>query len=246
MPATKTIRVWDLPTRLFHWSLVTLVALAWYFVKQGDIANHALCGQWILVLILFRLVWGVMGSTTARFSHFVRNPMAAIAYLRSVLNGQKIQEIGHNPAGAFMILALLFAFGLQAAVGLFTKEDDFAYFNGPLLHWITPEQSTLLTQYHREAAWILLLLVTVHVLVNLIYLFGLKENLIRPMITGTKMIDADSDLKPPHLGNPWVGLVLFLMLSGMVWGGLKMAAPPAAAITPATQQDVPRELEDWE
>ncbi|MBF0587852.1 MAG: cytochrome b/b6 domain-containing protein [Magnetococcales bacterium] len=246
MKATEIIQVWDLPTRLFHWSLVALVVLAWYFVKQADMNAHALCGQWILVLILFRMVWGVIGGETARFARFVRGPGAAIAYLRGLFGGQKSHEVGHNPAGAFMILALLFATGAQATIGLFTKEDDFSYFDAPLAHWITSPQAEFLTQIHRDWAGMLLLLVAIHVVVNLIYLIWLKENLIRPMITGFKAVEVETVKHGPRLGNIWLGLTVLMISSGIVFGGLKFAVLQSADLSPANPQEVAQEVDDWE
>src|SRR5215470_756496 len=119
--SAQRIRIWDLPIRLFHWTLVVLMAVS-YFTGQagGDwMKLHFWSGYTILTLLLFRIAWGFVGSTTARFSNFVRGPRAGASYLRSLVLGQSTFDVGHNPVGGLMVVVLLLAVLVQVAVGLF-------------------------------------------------------------------------------------------------------------------------------
>ncbi|ABK45186.1 cytochrome B561 [Magnetococcus marinus MC-1] len=180
------IKVWDLPTRLFHWSLVAVVAGSFYTVKTSQMALHAYLGYGVLTLVLWRLGWGLWGSSTSRFSQFVRGPRVVLAYLRSLLAGQPHGHYGHNPAGAMMIVALLLVLLLQGLGGLFASENTFLFFDGPLVHWVGAAWSETLTFWHKSSGSLLMVLVGLHVLANLLYLLLFRQNLVRPMLTGLR------------------------------------------------------------
>ena len=134
--ASVTIKVWDAPVRLFHWLLAVLVAVS---VSTGYIGGnvmrwHVWSGCAILGLLIFRLLWGFAGSTTARFAHFVRGPRAALGYARGLLSRSPSHTPGHNPLGGWMVLLLLASAALQAGTGLFSN-DDIAT-EGPLDHLV--------------------------------------------------------------------------------------------------------------
>src|SRR5215831_19954693 len=118
------IRVWDLPVRLFHWVLVILLAVSYFSGRAGVMKVHFWSGYAILTLLLFRIAWGFVGSTTARFSDFVRAPRTGANYLKSLVLGQSTFDVGHNPIGGLMVVVLLFAVLLQVAVGLFSADTD--------------------------------------------------------------------------------------------------------------------------
>src|SRR5215813_9271872 len=130
----ERIRIWDAPTRLFHWTLAVLIAVS-YFTGQagGDwMKFHFWSGYAILTLLLFRIAWGFVGSTTARFSHFIAGPSAAIDHLRKLGGADKPREVGHNPLGGAMVVLLIFGVLLQVAAGLFSADTDTGMVNGPL------------------------------------------------------------------------------------------------------------------
>ncbi|MEG3640289.1 cytochrome b/b6 domain-containing protein [Magnetococcus sp. PR-3] len=184
MMTPQPITIWDLPTRLFHWLLVLLIVGSVYTVKTTQMTLHAQFGYAILTLVLWRVGWGVWGSATSRFSHFVKGPGAVFAYLRTLLAGQPAHHVGHNPAGALMIVALLALLLVQGVGGLFASENTFLFFDGPLVHWVGAEWSETITFWHKGAFNLLIALVAIHVLVNLLYLWLFKHNLILPMVTG--------------------------------------------------------------
>jgi cytochrome b len=182
----QDVLVWDLPTRLFHWLLVLCVAVS---VVTGNIGGlymryHEWSGVTILVLVLFRIVWGLVGGRYVRFSAFVAGPRAVMGYARDLLNRAHQRYLGHNPLGGWSILAMLAALGVQAGTGLFANDDIIT--EGPLAHWIGKGLSDLLTRVHLLNKGVLMTLVGVHVLAVVFYHLVKHENLLVPMITGHK------------------------------------------------------------
>jgi cytochrome b len=180
MPAAAPhrIRVWDLPTRLFHWTLAALVVASFATVKNGAMVWHERLGYAALALVLFRIVWGFVGGRYARFASFVRGPGAVLGYLRAAVP----QSPGHNPLGALSVLGLLAVVGFQAASGLFAN-DDIA-FEGPLAKHVSGATSSLLTTLHRLNENVILALVALHLAAVLYYRLGRKQDLVRPMLSG--------------------------------------------------------------
>jgi cytochrome b len=181
----KIIRVWDLPIRLFHWLLFVGIILSFVTVKIGGNAMswHALSGYCVLSLIVFRILWGFVGSYHARFIHFVPSPKGLIHFLM----GKAKAGLGHNPLGALSVLALLFSVGLQAVTGLFAN-DDIA-FEGPFAKFISSGTVELLTSIHRQNEIVLIILIALHLCAILYYQKFKGENLIKPMLVGDKEID---------------------------------------------------------
>lgn len=210
--APARVRVWDLPVRLFHWSIVVLIAVSWVAADQGFMRVHLWSGSALLALLLFRLAWGVFGSTTARFGDFVRSPRAVFGYLRALGGAQKVLHAGHNPAGGWMVVALLAILCAQVATGLFA--NDGLKFMGPLALHVTADTSDRLTTLHGWLFNILLLLVYLHIVAVFFYLFVKRENLVTPMLTGRKF-----DHQVPHgltlrFTRGWLAWTLFLVSAG--------------------------------
>lgn len=180
----QQVRVWDLPVRLFHWSLVALVALSWLSAENGYMKLHLWSGLCLLTLLLFRIAWGCVGSTTARFADFARGPGRVLGYLRALRRGEHPLHAGHNPAGGWMVLALLAMLLLQAGIGLFS--NDGVHFNGPLAARISSGLSGRLTSLHGTLFDFILLLVWVHIVAVLYYRFVRGENLVAAMLGGRK------------------------------------------------------------
>jgi cytochrome b len=219
------IKVWDLPTRVFHWALFLAVTTAILTGLQGGnwMVWHERAGLLILGLLVFRLLWGVLGSTYARFAQFFPTPRKILAYLRGHWH-----EEGHNPLGALSVFALLFVLSLQAVSGLFSN-DDIA-FNGPLYDLVSKADSDWLTGLHRQGLWIIVALVGLHLLAVLFYTLVRRNNLVLPMITGWKPAPADGSGAKSARGGPLWALLLALAISGsVVWignGGLLPSPPP--------------------
>jgi cytochrome b len=175
------IRIWDLPTRLFHWLLVLAVIGSFVSVKLGGnvMIWHGRFGYVVLTLIFFRLIWGFVGTHHARFAHFIRSPKVIFAYLKN-----PAETPGHSPVGAISVLVLIGLFLTQALAGLFAS-DDIA-FDGPLAKYVASTWVELLTSFHRWNEWVLLALVGLHVGAILYYKYAKRINLISAMITGDK------------------------------------------------------------
>ncbi len=224
-PADKA-RVWDLPTRLFHWSLVVLVVAAFVTAKVGGnaMAWHGRLGLAILGLLVFRIAWGFVGSTYARFAQFVRGPAAIRAYLKGEWRGQ-----GHNPIGALSVLALLGVLAAQAATGLFAN-DDIA-FEGYLYPLVGSELSGKITGIHHLLEKALMLLVALHVGAIVFYARVRKHNLVKPMLTGW----ADGKPCESARGGGAVAFVAATLVAlAAVWAASGALLPPPPP-PPATE-----------
>lgn len=179
------IKIWDLPIRLFHWALVVSFAVSVISIEvYGNIEVHFISGLVVLGLIIFRLCWGFLGTSTAKFSNFYPSFTAAYRYLRS---DDKANKIGHSPLAAFAVYAMLLALLVQAASGLFS--DDEIYFTGPLNRFVGSDVVAILATVHFYTSRLLFVLVALHLLAIAWYFFKKKENLISPMVTGYKNID---------------------------------------------------------
>ncbi len=193
----RPIRVWDLPTRLFHWIIVILLGLSWLSVRRDWMELHFLSGYTILTLLLFRLAWGVVGSQTSRFASFLRSPLAAFAHLSRLHRREPDTEIGHNAAGGWMVLLMLVLLAIQVGTGL-CANDDIAR-EGPLASIVGKEWSDWLTRIHGINFTVLQVAVVLHLLAITAYAALKRQDLVRPMITGTKRLPVT--MPPPRLAS---------------------------------------------
>lgn len=216
----RTIRIWDLPVRIFHWALVALLTGVFVTGQIGGnlIVWHGRIGVAICGLLAFRLVWGFVGSTYARFSHFVPGPGRVLAYLRGQWQG-----VGHNPLGALSVLGLLTVLIFQVVSGLMGN-DDIA-FEGPLYAAVSKSTSDWLTSLHRQNVWLIGGLVVMHVLAIVFYARVKKDNLIKPMITGVKEVD-DPHVKPAQGGGLVPFIAALAVAAVTVWGASGGVLPP--------------------
>ena len=225
---THRIRVWDLPTRIFHWLLVVLVVASYVTGQMGGsmIEWHGRAGVAITGLLAFRIVWGIVGSTYARFVDFIPTPARLGVYLRG-----EWTRPGHNPLGALSVFALLGILLFQALSGLFSN-DDIA-FSGPLRQLVSADTTNWLSGLHRQNYWIIIAFVALHVSAVAFYGLVKKDNLVKPMITGVKE-DADPAHEPARGG----GLVAFIVALAIMAGVLYVAtgsfieAPPPPPVAP--------------
>jgi cytochrome b len=202
----RIIMVWDFPTRLFHWLLVIFVIISFVTGKIGGNAMqyHEWSGFMILTLLLFRLVWGFIGSRESRFMTFMRGPSAVFRYATTLLRSDSTHYRGHNPLGGWSIIAMLFALLVQAATGLFANDDIVT--EGPLFGWVSKATSDWLTGIHKLNHEVIIALVCVHVLAVLFYFFFKRENLVKPMITGVKHWSG-AEVEPAS-GRTWIAVVI--------------------------------------
>lgn len=212
----KKIRVWDLPTRVFHWSIVVLFIFSWVSAKIGGttMQYHLWSGYAMLSLVIFRVLWGVAGSETTRFAHFVRGPRTVMAHARAFLkSGYQSVALGHNALGGWSVLAMLFALALQTTTGLFANDDITT--EGPLYHLVSKATSDLISEIHSSAFYVLLALVVMHISAIVFYRVVHHENLLTPMLTGDKVVGQGT----PALrqASVWLALVLALAAGGAVY-----------------------------
>jgi cytochrome b len=227
----QRIRLWDLPTRLFHWLLAGLVVASFVSGKIGGNAMdwHGKFGLAILGLLAFRLVWGFAGSTYARFVSFLPTPAKVLAYLRGQWRG-----VGHNPLGAFSVFGLLLLLAFQVGTGLFGN-DDIA-FRGPLYELIGKDLSDRLTGLHKLSVNVLIALVTLHIVAIAFYVRVKKDDLIRPMLTGWKDV-APGEGASASGGGALPLAVALLVAVATVYGGSGAwlpTPPPPPVSAPAT------------
>jgi cytochrome b len=202
----RIIMVWDLPTRLFHWLLVFFVIISFVTGNIGGNAMqyHEWSGFIILTLLLFRLVWGFVGSRESRFMSFIRGPSAVISYARILLCRRSAHYLGHNPLGGWSIIALLLTLLIQAATGLFANDDIVT--EGPLFDWVGKATSDWITRIHKLNQQVIIALACVHVLAVLFYFFYKRENLVLPMITGGKRWSGPE--AEPATSSSWIAMVI--------------------------------------
>lgn len=206
------IRVWDAPTRLFHWAIVALLGISWLTESRGWMEFHFLSGYCVIVLLLFRLCWGVVGSQTARFAHFVRSPLAALRHLAHLHRPEPDTAIGHNAAGGWMVLVMLALLAVQVATGLCANDDGDT--EGPLFRYVGKDWSDWLSHIHAMNFQLIKLAVLAHVAAILAYVVLKRHDLVRPMITGRKHLPGS--LAPPVLVSPLRAVVLFAIAAGIV------------------------------
>lgn len=230
----RVVQVWDLPLRIFHWSLVIAIAAAYLTAEFGGsewMQWHGRIGAFILGLLVFRVVWGVIGTHHARFRTFVPTPARIAAYLRGAWRGA-----GHNPLGALSVIALLLLVGAQVLTGLFAN-DDIA-FAGPWSSWIDKSASDWLTGWHQQLFYLLAGLIGLHVLAILFYLLVRKSNLVTPMITGKRRHAGDEPITAINPGRRFAFAVS--LATAVAWFAFRDApAPPTDTVAP------PASTADW-
>jgi cytochrome b len=208
--------VWDLPVRLFHWTLAALILFSWWSVHNHHTDWHIWSGCAILTLLIFRLLWGFVGSSTARFSSFVRGPRAIARYWRGTWRG-----IGHNPLGALSVVALLAAVAMQVGLGLFSEDEDGLYM-GPLAQLISVDASDRARDLHEAWFNVVLAVIALH-LVAILYYRARGRKLTLPMITGRAELEPGAE--PMRPGKWWVALIC-LALGIAITRWIIAGAPP--------------------
>ena len=214
--ATSRVAIWDLPTRLFHWLLVGLVGLSWWSAEYRYDDLHIWFGIAVLTLLIFRVLWGLVGSSTARFANFVRGPKAVFGYLQGTWRG-----IGHSPLGALSVIALLVMIGVQVGLGLIASDED-GIMQGPLARLVSIDTGDWAREWHEELFNVLLALIGLHVAAIIFYRLRGKS-LVKPMITGRG--EVESGVRPMQPAKWWVAVLCLLVAIGITrW--VIAGAPP--------------------
>lgn len=207
--------IWDLPVRVVHWLLTVLICGSYYTVEiTGDMDTHMLIGQTVLCLLLFRVVWGFLGTRYARFENFVFKPAEVWTYARSFFSRTAAGYAGHNPMGSLAVFAMLFFIGVQVTTGLFATDGDF--YAGPLNDLVSNRAGNQITNLHEVNFSIIAILIGLHIVAVLFYLLYKRENLITPMITGNK-IDQSGSLEPIDGSRLGVAIAAILIVAGVVY-----------------------------
>lgn len=183
----NAVRIWDLPTRLFHWALAGLVITSIITAKLGGNAMdwHVRSGYAILALVLFRVLWGFAGSRHARFASFVVHPRTALRYAHDIAARAEKRCAGHNPLGSYSIIAMLASLATQGITGLFATDDIVT--QGPLARLVSDRASHLLTRIHDFNEIVLYALLALHLCAIAFFFLSRRENLVLPMVSGDKL-----------------------------------------------------------
>lgn len=218
-----SVKVWDWSLRVFHWSLPVLLFLLWFSATQSDnfdaLEHHMLLAQILLGLLIYRIIWGFIGTPAARFSHFITGPRSWGCYAMSILRRQPKAYLGHNPLGGLMVLLLLGALGFQLSTGLFTSDD--ILFSGPLVNSADRDTVRWMTGWHKRFFDWILILVGLHLLAIVMHKL-LGEGLVKAMFTGRKPLhDAAPDqhkVLPEPTSFPWLrfGITVIIAIT-CVW-----------------------------
>lgn len=198
----ERIAVWDLPLRAFHWSLVSAIAIAFLSSEEDSPLNqwHVMAGWVAGLLIVFRLVWGVVGGEHSRFTDFVR-PSHLGHHLRGLLRGKTEPSLGHNPLGALSVLVLLALVGATVSIGAFGGEAA--------------------GELHETTAWALLAFVAVHIGAVIVMSVLERENLVRAMVLGTKPAELHRGALPARRAGPLAFVIAIVVMVGAIFGVLR-------------------------
>ena len=214
----KTVRVWDLPTRILHWALVVCFVGS---VTTSQIGGNAMpwhfrFGYCIAGLLLFRLVWGFVGGRWSRFASFVYSPATVLRYLKGL--GRSEHSVGHNPLGAGSVFAMLLFLLAQVGSGVFSDDEIAA--SGPFTKFVSEATVGMATHYHKGIGkYVVLGLVVLHIAAVVFYLVRRRENLVRPMLTGDKAVETTvQDSRDDGWSRAMAAVILALSAALVAWG----------------------------
>lgn len=217
------IKVWDLFVRISHWLLVLLVIVAYITANYGDAEFkwHSFNGYAIFVLVCSRIIWGLIGSTTARFSHFLKSPIRVIKYLKSLSTGKTSHFLGHNPAGGWMVAAFWLILLGQAVAGMFSSDDILA--EGPLTYTVSGSAVSTLTGIHYLLFDLLIILIALHIAAVIYHQFFKKEKLIQAMLHGKKPASSNNKQQETNLiFHPfYYALLIIIMVAVLFYFSLR-------------------------
>jgi len=212
-----SVRVWDLPTRLFHWLLAAsvLASIASAYVGGNAMVWHFRLGYLAFTLLAFRIVWGLVGGRWSRFANFIHAPSTVLRYLRGQHRPGEHLDVGHNPLGALSVFALLALLAAQVGTGLFA--DDEIANTGPLIKYVSGSTSLALTHWHKVyGQWAIIALVLLHVAAIVYHRVRKRHDLLRPMIHGDKLLARDVPASIDSVRTRLLALILIGLCGGLV------------------------------
>ena len=206
-----SIRIWDLPTRLFHWALAVCVVSLVVTAKMNAMDWHFRLGYCVLALLVFRIVWGLVGGYWSRFKSFLFTPGQFARHL----SGKEEHSAGHSPLGALSVFALLLALVVQVATGL-TSDDEISV-SGPLTRFVSGDLVSTATWWHAKIGqYLLYVLVGLHVLAIVVYALRGKK-LVGSMVTGDKQLPASTRPSRDSAATRITALILLGAAGGLAW-----------------------------
>jgi cytochrome b len=211
----RVLRVWDFPTRIMHWLLVGAIGFCWYTGETGDLEYHHYSGYVALWVVLMRVWWGFVGSSTAKFANFVRGPQTVFKYVRTLHLRNTPATLGHNALGAISVLALLAAVAGVGVTGLFAVDMDVLY-SGPLSMYVDFKEGRWFARWHSTLFDVLLIVIALHLLAVSFYYAYKRQNLVASMITGKRKAPevSGSELE---VAPVWRLLVGAAIVSGIIY-----------------------------
>lgn len=204
------MRVWDWPTRAFHWLLVALIPALWWTAENERTELHVTLGVLAAGLLLFRLIWGLIGSSTARFANFLKGPRGIVSYL----NGRAAHVLGHNPLGGWSVFVMLALLCAQVGLGLFASDED-GLVMGPFSLWLESDTVERVTELHETLFVVLAAVIAFHVAAIIFYALVKRRNLVGPMLTGTGAAPEGS--APMSPASTWRLLVALAVAGGVAY-----------------------------
>lgn len=221
--APRNVRVWDLPTRIFHWALALSVVGLVVIANLGGnwMLWHFRLGYAVFTLLLFRIVWGFVGGRWSRFAQFIYAPSTLMAYLQG--KGKPEHSVGHSPLGAGSVFALLGFLLVQVATGLIS--DDEIANQGPLTKFVSAARVSTATWYHKEIGnKVLIALVVLHIVAIVFYLYKKKTNLITPMLRGDKALPFNAPPSRDDAVSRSVAALVLALCAALVWQVVRLGA----------------------
>jgi len=213
--AGRPVRLWDAPTRVFHWVLVALLGALWWTGSNGLLDWHRRAGYCVVALLLFRVFWGFAGGSSARFSSFLKGPRTIASYIRhDMFRRDGVPHLGHNPVGGWSVVAMLSLLAVQTGLGLISVDID-GLESGPFSYLVGFDTGRWAAGLHHIFFNLILAIVMIHIIAIAFYLIARRENLIIPMISGNKMTNVED--KKVYFVSVWRGIALIIFSGISVW-----------------------------
>lgn len=222
MSGGARVRVWDAPVRIVHWLIALAMPALWWTAERDEMEWHRRLGYLVLGLLLFRIAWGFVGGSTARFSSFLRGPRALIAYAGQLARGERAVVVGHNPMGGWSVLAMIALLACETTLGLFAVDVD-GLEPGPLSRFVSFDAGRLAAHWHHWLFNALLALIGLHLAAIAFYALVKRDNLVWPMVTGARP-GTEATAEPLRAAPAWrliTVAILALALAAWIARGLR-------------------------
>ena len=212
-----SVKVWDLPVRIFHWLLAVLIAVMYISAKLENFDVHIITGKSIAILLVARIIWGFVGSSNARFSALFFHPREYVNYIAELPQKKPGYSVAHSPIGSLAVIVILSIILVQVATGLVASDID-GLIEGPFAYYVSYDTSRWATDIHLTNKTLLLYIIGLHLAANAFYYIYKKDNLISPMITGVRQIPRNISSNLPVIAPIWKGIATIVISAAvMLW-----------------------------